>query len=65
VSIANLNRYEVKVSKTDYKCISVNGKTTGHFVTPDTKAGLQKLYVLKNSKEIYYVRRCYLSSNEF
>jgi len=55
VSIASLNRYEVKVSKTDYKCISVNGETTSHFVAPDTKAGPQKLYVLKNSKEIYYI----------
>mgnify|MGYP001060251862 CR=1 FL=1 len=55
MNIASLNRYEVKVSKTDYKCISVNGKTTDHFITPDTKAGIQKLYVLKNSKEIYYV----------
>jgi predicted GIY-YIG superfamily endonuclease len=55
VSIASLNRYEIKVSKTGYKCISVNWKTTDHFITPDTKAGIQKLYVLKNSKEIYYV----------
>jgi hypothetical protein len=55
VSIASLNRYEVKISKTDYKCVSVNGKITDHFITPDTKAGIQKLYVLKNSKELYYV----------
>jgi len=55
VNIVSLNRYEIKVSKTDYKCISVNGKPTGHFITPDTKAGKQKLYVLKNSKELYYV----------
>jgi len=55
VNIASLNRYEIKVSKTDYKCISVNGKSTDHFITPDTEAGKQKLYVLKNSKELYYV----------
>ena len=55
MNIVSLNRYEIKVSKTDYKCISVNGKTTSHFITPDTKAKIQKLYVLKNSKEIYYV----------
>jgi hypothetical protein len=55
MNIASLNRYEVKISKTDCKCISVNGKTTDHFITPDTKEKIQKLYVLKNSKEIYYV----------
>jgi predicted GIY-YIG superfamily endonuclease len=33
----------------------VNGNTTEHFITPDTKAGIQKLYVLKNGKEIYYI----------
>ena len=55
MNIASLNRYEIKVSKTDYKCISVNGAPTDHFITPDTKAKIQKLYVLKNSKEIYYV----------
>lgn len=35
--------------------MSVNGESTDHFIAPDTKAGTQKLYVLKNSKEIYYV----------
>lgn len=55
MNISSLNRYEIKVSKTDYRCISVNGKPTDHFITPDTKAGIQKLYVLKNSKELYYV----------
>lgn len=55
MNIVSLNRYEIKVSKTDYKCISVNGKTTDHFITPDTKAGIQKLYVLKNGNEIYYI----------
>ena len=55
MSIASLNRYEIKVSKTNYKCVSVNGNTTEHFITPDTKAGTQKLYVLKNGNEIYYV----------
>jgi len=55
VNIASLNRYELKVSKTDYKCISVNGKTIDHFITPDTKAGIQKLYVLKSGNEIYYI----------
>ena len=56
MNIASLNRYEIKISKTNYECISVNGETTDHFVTPDTKAGPQKLYVLKNSREIYYPR---------
>jgi len=55
VSISSVNRYEVKVSKTDYKCISVNGKTTDHFIAPDTKAGIQKLYVLKSGNVIYYI----------
>ena len=55
MNIVGLNRYEIKVSKTDYKCISVNGKTTDRFITPDTKVGIQKLYVLKNGNEIYYI----------
>jgi len=55
VNTASLNHYEVKVSKTAYKCISVNGQPTDHFITPDTKAGIQKLYVLKSGNEIYYV----------
>jgi len=55
VNIASPNRYEIKISKTDYKCISVNGKTTAHFITPDTNAKKQKLYVLRNSGDVYYV----------
>jgi hypothetical protein len=55
VNIASPNRYQIKVSGTDYKCISVNGKSTDHFITPDTEVGRQKLYVLRNSKELYYV----------
>ena len=61
MNIVSLNRYEIKISRTNYECISVNGKTTSHFVTLDTKAGPQKLYVLKNSKEIYYVGATSLS----
>ena len=55
MSPARLNRYEIKVSKTDYKCISVNGKPTDHFINPDTNRKTQKLYVLKNRREVYYV----------
>lgn len=55
MSIKSLNRYDIKVSKIDYNCISVNGKTTNHFIIPDTKAGIQKLYVLKNGSDIYYI----------
>lgn len=55
MGIANLNRYEVKISQENYLCVSVNGQTTEHFITPDTKRGIQKLYVLKNGDEVYYV----------
>ncbi len=51
----NYNRYKIKLSENDYKCLSVNGKSIDHFVAPDTKTGTQKLYVLKNDNEIYYV----------
>ena len=51
----NYNRYQMKLSKSDYKCLTVNGETISHFIAPDTKTGTQKLYVLKNDNEIFYV----------
>lgn len=51
----NYNRYKLKISKSDYLCVEANGKEVNHFITPDTKAGIKKLYVVKNGGEIYYV----------
>jgi len=33
----------------------VNGQPTAHFISPDTKPGLQKIYVVKDGKDICYV----------
>ena len=51
----NYNRYKIKLSKSDYQCLAVNGEKISHFIAPDTKAGKQKLYVLKDDSEIFYV----------
>jgi len=55
VNTANFNRYQIKLSKSDYQCLAVNGEKISHFIAPDTKAGIKKLYVVKNGGEIYYV----------
>jgi len=45
----------IGVTNESCRCISVNGHPVSHFIIPDTKRGIQKLYVLKNTAEIYYV----------
>lgn len=55
MNTANFNRYQIKLSKSDYQCLAVNGEKISHFIAPDTKAGIKKLYVVKNGGEIYYV----------
>jgi hypothetical protein len=37
------------------RCIQVNGQQTTHFIAPDTESGVQKLYVVKDGKDICYV----------
>ena len=54
-SIVSLNCYELRISESDYRCLSVNGETVNHFISPDTKPTTQKLYVLKDGGEVYYV----------
>ena len=49
------NRYRIQVIDSACRCLEVNGQHTRHFVAPDTQSGVQKLYVVKDGKDICYV----------
>ena len=49
------NRYKIQIADSSCRCIEVNGQQITHFVAPDTKSGIQKLYVVRDSKDICYV----------
>lgn len=53
--VNTFNRYEIEIADSACRCIEVNGRKTKHFVAPDTKPGIQKLYVVKDGKDICYV----------
>ena len=53
--INKFNRYKIQIVDSTCRCIEVNGQQTTHFVAPDTKSGIQKLYVVKEGKDICYV----------
>jgi len=53
--INKFNRYRIQIIDSACRCIEVNGQQTAHFIAPDTESGLQKLYVVKDSKQICYV----------
>ena len=53
--INKFNRYKIKIVDSACRCIEVNGQQITHFVAPDTKSGIQKLYAVKDSKDICYV----------
>ena len=55
MSITNINQYDVNITKKNCRCIAVNGIPTNHFVAPDTRRGINKLYMLKSNQEICYV----------
>lgn len=51
----NYNRYKLKISKSHCSCAQANGIEINHFIAPDTHAGTQKLYVVKNGSDVCYV----------
>ena len=51
----NFSRYKIKIVDSTYRCVSVNCHPITHFIAPDTKPGIQKLYVVKGVKDIFYV----------
>ena len=53
--VARCNTYKIEIIDSLYHCIEVNGQETSHFIAPDTKSGIQKLYVVKDGKDICYV----------
>ena len=53
--INKFNRYKIQIVDSACRCIEVNGQQITHFVAPDTKSGIQKLYVVRDSKDICYV----------
>lgn len=53
--INKFNIYKIQIIGSACRCIEVNGQQTTHFVAPDTESGIQKLYVVKESKDICYV----------
>ena len=53
--INKFNRYKIQIVESSCRCIEVNGQQITHFVAPDTKSGIQKLYVVKDSRDICYV----------
>ena len=55
MNIDNFNCYKLEISPGHYQCTEVNGKKFNHFIAPDTKAGMPKLYMVKNGREIFYV----------
>jgi len=52
---SKFNRYRIQIAGSGCCCIEVNGQQTTHFIAPDTKPGIQKLYVVKDSRDICYV----------
>ena len=55
MNVNSLNHYVIRVTDDNCRCVSVNGRPVSHFIDPDTKRGVQKLYVLKSGAEMYYV----------
>jgi hypothetical protein len=53
--VNKFNRYKIRIVDSVCRCIEVNGQQTTHFIAPDTKSGIQKLYVVKHGKDICYV----------
>jgi len=53
--VNKFNRYKIQILDSACRCIEVNGQQITHFVAPDTKSGIQKLYVVRDSKDICYV----------
>jgi hypothetical protein len=53
--VNKFNRYKIQIVDSACRCTEVNGNQTTHFITPDTISGIQKLYVVKDSKDICYV----------
>ena len=49
------NRYKIKIVDSACRCMEVNGHPITHFIAPDTKSGIQKLYVIRDGKAICYV----------
>ena len=49
------NRYKIKIAGSEFQCIEANGEKGKGFIYPDSSNKLPKLYVVKNSHEIYYV----------
>lgn len=49
------NRYRIEIINPTYHIIEVNGQGAKNFITPDTKTGIPKLYVVKDGKDICYV----------
>jgi len=53
--VNKFNRYQIQIVDSACRCIEVNGQQTTHFVAPDTELGIQKIYIVKDSKDICYV----------
>jgi len=53
--IDKFNRYKIQVIDSACRCTEVNCQQTTHFIAPDTEPGIQKLYVVKDGKDICYV----------
>ena len=53
--INKFNRYKIRIIDSACRCMEVNGQQTTHFVAPDTEPGIQKIYIVKDSKDICYV----------
>ena len=49
------NKYRIKITDSNVKCIEANGEIGKGFDYPDVSDNLPKLYVVKRGKDIYYV----------
>ncbi len=49
------NRYIIQIVNSACRCVELNGHKISHFVAPESKSGIQKLYVVKDGSDICYV----------
>ena len=55
MEINKYNEYRLRITDSKVRCIEANGEHAHQFLVPDVSDNLSKLYIVKNSREIYYV----------
>ncbi len=55
IQVGGHNRYKIRIDNGKSHCIEANGQRGKGFMPTDMAGGLPKLYVVKQTSEIYYV----------